>query len=134
MPHIIKAKGVLIRSDFNLKRKKESWNIMATIGRKQDVKYELEGQLFIWNKNKVESNKAKHGISFEEAASVFVIDGAEEFEDDENSADEDRLIVIGISRELRVLTVVRCWRENDTVIRIISARKATRLEQELWKR
>ena len=83
---------------------------------------------------KAETNKAKHGISFEEAASVFVIDGAEEFEDDEHSEDEDRFIVLGLSRELRVLMVVHCWREDGTAIRIISARRATQLEQKLWKR
>ena len=96
--------------------------------------FEIEGLFFVWDKIKAESNKAKHGISFEEAATVLTIDGAEEFEDDEHSDDEERLIVIGLSRELRVLTVVHCWRENDTVIRIISARKATQLEQKLWMR
>ena len=100
----------------------------------RDVAFELEGQLFVWDKVKAESNKTKHGISFEEAASVFIIDGAEEFEDDDHSNDEERLIVIGLSRELRILTVVHCWREDDTIIRIISARKATLLEQKLWKR
>ena len=103
-------------------------------GVERDVVFEIEGLLFVWDKVKAESNIAKHGISFEEAASVFTIDGAEEFEDEEHSDDEDRLIVIGLSRELRVLTVVHCWREDDTVIRIISARKATQLEQKLWKR
>jgi len=97
----------------------------------RNVMYVLEGQKFIWDKIKAESNKIKHGVSFEEAASVFVIDGAEEFEDDEHSNDEERLIVVGLSRELRILTVVHCWRENDTIIRIISARKATQLEQKL---
>jgi len=100
----------------------------------RDVEYEIEGQLFVWDKTKAENNKTKHGITFEEAASVFVIEGAEEFEDEEHSDSEDRLIVIGLSRELRVLTVVHCWRENETVIRIISARKATQLERKLWKR
>ena len=103
-------------------------------GSERDVVYEIEGLVFVWDRIKAESNKVKHGISFEEAASVFTIDGAEEFEDDEHSDDEDRLIVVGLSRELRVLTVVHCWREDDTVIRIISARKATQLEQKLWKR
>ena len=107
---------------------------METFRHERDVVYEIEGQFFVWDKIKAESNKAKHGISFEEAASVFIIDGAEEFEDDEHSDNEDRIIVIGLSRELRVLTVVHCWRENNTVIRIISARKATQLEQKLWKR
>ena len=100
----------------------------------RDVYFELEGQTFIWDKVKAKENIEKHGISFEEAASVFIITGAEEFEDDEHSDDEERLIVIGLSRELRVLTVIHCWRENDTVIRIISARKATKLEQQLWMR
>ena len=100
----------------------------------RDITYELEGQIFIWDKFKAESNKEKHGISFEDAATVFIIDGAEEFEDEEHSDDEERLIVIGLSKELRILTVVHCWRENETVIRIISARKATKLEQKLWMR
>jgi uncharacterized DUF497 family protein len=100
----------------------------------RDILYEIDGQVFVWDKVKAENNQVKHGISFEEAASVFMIDGAEEFEDEEHSDAESRLIVIGLSRELRVLTVVHCWRENDTVIRIISARKATKLEQQLWKR
>jgi len=107
---------------------------MGVSKNERDIFYEIENQLFVWDKIKAETNKEKHGISFEEAASVFVIDGAEEFEDDEHSEDEDRLIVIGLSRELRVLMVVHCWREEDTVIRIISARKATQLEQKLWKR
>jgi uncharacterized DUF497 family protein len=98
-----------------------------------DVIYELEGQIFIWDNIKAKKNKEKHGISFEEAASVFIIEGAEEFEDEEHSDDEERLIVIGLSKELRILTVVHCWRENETVIRIISARKATKLEQKLWR-
>ena len=100
----------------------------------RDVIYELEGQFFVWDKVKAENNKTKHVISFEEAATVFIIDGSEEFEDDEHSDDEDRLIIVGLSRELWVLTVVHCWREDDTYIRIISARKATRIEQKLWKR
>jgi len=100
----------------------------------RDVAYEIGGQLFVWDKLKAESNKTKQGISFEEAASVFIIDGAEEFDDDEHSDYEERLIVIGLSKESRILTVVHCWREDDTVIRIISARKATQLEQKLWKR
>jgi uncharacterized DUF497 family protein len=107
---------------------------METTKRNSDISYEIDGQLFVWDKVKAASNQAKHGISFEEAASVFMIDGAEEFEDEEHSDNEDRLIVIGLSRELRFLTVIHCWRENGTVIRIISARKATKLEQQLWKR
>ena len=100
----------------------------------RDVLYELEGQLFIWDKIKAESNKTKHGISFEEAATVFVLDEQETFIDDEHSYDEERLIIIGLSQMLRVLTIVHCRRESDTVIRIISARKATQAERKLWRR
>ena len=77
-------------------------------GNTRDVLYEIEGQIFVWDTIKAETNKEKHGISFEEAASVFTIDGAEEFEDDEHSYDEDRIIVVGLSRELRILAVVHC--------------------------
>ncbi|MCL1844646.1 MAG: BrnT family toxin [Defluviitaleaceae bacterium] len=71
---------------------------------------------------------------FEEAASVFVLDEQETFIDDEHSDDEERWIVIGVSQSLRLLTVIHCWREDDTIIRIISARKATQLERKLWGR
>jgi len=100
----------------------------------EDVFYELHEHRFVWDKIKAESNKAKHGISFEEAASVFVLDEQETFIDDEHSYDEERIIVIGLSQALRVLTVVHCWREDDTIIRIISARKATQLERKMWRR
>jgi len=56
------------------------------------------------------------------------------FIDDEHSDGEERLIVIGLSQALRVLTVVHCWRDDDATIRIISARKATQLEHKLWGR
>jgi len=100
----------------------------------RDVVYELEGQLFVWDKIKAKNNKIKHGISFEEAVTVFVLDEQETFIDDEQAYDEERLIIIGLSQALRVLTVVHCWRESDTVIRIISARKATQVELKLWRR
>jgi len=100
----------------------------------EDIYYELHGHRFVWDKTKAEINLAKHGILFEEAASVFVLDEQETFIDDEHSDDEERWIVIGISQSLRLLTVVHCWREDDTIIRIISARKATQLECKLWGR
>jgi len=100
----------------------------------EDIYYELHGHHFVWDKTKAENNLAKHGILFEEAASVFVLDEQETFIDDEHSDDEERWIVIGVSQALRLLTVVHCWRENDTVIRIISALKATQAEHKLWRR
>ena len=65
----------------------------------RDVTYELEGLIFVWDKFKAKSNKKKHDISFEEAATVFIIDGAEEFEDVDHSDSEERLIVIGLSKD-----------------------------------
>ncbi|MCL2387563.1 MAG: BrnT family toxin [Defluviitaleaceae bacterium] len=100
----------------------------------KDIYYELHGHRFVWDRTKAESNLAKHGILFEEAASVFVLDEQETFIDDEHSDDEERWIVIGVSQSLRLLTVIHCWREDDTMIRIISARKATQLERKLWGR
>ena len=100
----------------------------------EDVHYELHGHRFVWDKIKAESNFVKHKISFEEAASVFILDEQETFLDDEHSYDEERLIIIGLSQALRVLTVVHCLRESDTIIRIISARKATQVELKLWRR
>jgi len=100
----------------------------------KDIYYELHGHRFVWDKTKAESNLTKHGISFEESASVFVLDEQETFLDDEHSYDEERLIVIGLSQKFRVLTVIHCLREDDTIIRIISARKATQLERKMWRR
>ena len=100
----------------------------------EDIYYELHEHHFVWDKIKAESNITKHGISFEEAATVFVLDEQETFVDDEHSYDEERLIIIGISQTMRLLTVVHCWRMDDTTIRIISARKATQLERKMWRR
>ena len=87
---------------------------------------------FIWDENKHVSNKHKHGISFEEAGSVFDDEYAVYFDDETHSNDEDRFIIIGISKFDRLLLVCHCYRENDTVIRIISARKATKKESQQY--
>ena len=83
---------------------------------------------FIWDENKHKANKRKHGISFEEAGSVFDDEHAVYFDDEAHSQDEDRFIIIGTSTFDRLLLVCHCYREDDTVIRIISARKATKVE------
>jgi hypothetical protein len=82
---------------------------------------------FEWNKLKALANKRKHGVSFEEAQTVFYDEEAVEFDDPDHSQDEDRFIILGMSLRLRVLVVSHCVRKGD-VIRIISARKATRHE------
>ena len=84
---------------------------------------------FVWNKNKALLNKRKHGISFEEAQTIFYDENAIEFFDPDHSEKEDRFILLGLSVKLRVLVVCHCLREESTVIRIISARKATHHEE-----
>jgi len=92
----------------------------------------LQKKKFAWDEVKHAANKRKHKISFEEASSVFDDDFAVYFDDESHSQDEDRFIIIGMSRFDRLLLVCHCYRENDTVIRIISARKATQAESELY--
>jgi len=85
--------------------------------------------LFGWNERKSSTNKKKHGVSFEEAQPVFFDEDAIEYDDPEHSDEEDRFILIGKSYQLRVLVVCHCFRQSASVIRIISARKATRRER-----
>ena len=82
---------------------------------------------FEWDPRKAQSNKRKHGISFEEAQSVFFDEQGLLLEDPQPSDQEERFILLGLSASLRLLVVVHALRHKD-VIRIISARKATRLE------
>jgi len=96
-----------------------------------DIRYELDGQQFIWNSTKYNINKEKHGITFEEAASVFVLGDVKFYDDETHSDEEDRTIAVGFSEKLRILMVFHCLREDDTVVRIFSARKATKFEQRL---
>ncbi len=83
---------------------------------------------FQWDENKNAVNKKKHGISFEEAKTVFYDEEALLIDDPEHSKDEERFIILGFSNMANMLVVCHCYRENETVIRIISARKATKNE------
>ena len=88
---------------------------------------------FSWNQTKAKSNLKKHGVSFEEAQSVFYDDLALQFYD-ENSSDEERFLLLGMSNESRILMVVHCERGDDgEELRIISARKATKNEQQYYQ-
>jgi uncharacterized DUF497 family protein len=87
---------------------------------------------FDWDVRKNQENRRKHGVSFEEAATVFFDDNAVEFYDDVHSALEDRFLMLGRSAKLRILLVCFCLRSGGGVIRIISARKATKREQKLY--
>jgi uncharacterized DUF497 family protein len=87
-----------------------------------------------WGPAKAEANLGKHGVSFEEAASVFLDERAVEFYDDEHSEWEDRFLLLGLSGNLRLLLVCHCRRVGESVIRLISARKATRNEARQYAR
>ena len=89
---------------------------------------------FIWDKNKAEANLRKHRVSFEEAQTVFYDPNARMIFDPDHSEEEDRFILLGFSSSLRILVVSHCYRGEDTVIRIISARKANRNEQRQYER
>jgi len=82
---------------------------------------------FEWDPRKARSNKKKHGVSFEEARSVFFDEQGLLLEDPQPLHEEERFVLLGLSVSLRLLVVVHALREED-VIRIISARRATRLE------
>ncbi|MDF1584181.1 MAG: BrnT family toxin [Methyloprofundus sp.] len=87
---------------------------------------------FEWNPDKAASNIKKHGISFDEAKSVFYDESAVQFYDGDNSAIEDRFLMLGLSHNSRVLIVCHCERDSGNTIRIISARKATKNEGKFY--
>lgn len=83
---------------------------------------------FEWDIEKAKLNLEKHGVSFNEAETVFYDEQAIQFYDDDHSEWEDRFLMLGLSSKLKLLLVCHCFRENESVIRIISARKATKTE------
>jgi uncharacterized protein len=89
---------------------------------------------FEWDKNKAQSNLEKHGVSFEEAITVFYDERALEFFEKNNSEWEDRFLMLGLSTEFKLLLICHCYRDNDNIIRIIPARKATKNEAKNYKR
>jgi uncharacterized protein len=88
---------------------------------------------FEWNPSKAQANLKKHDVSFEEAKSIFYDELAIQFYDNDNSESEDRFIMLGISNELNILTVCHCERQEGEIIRIISARKATKNERKFYE-
>ena len=89
---------------------------------------------FVWDKGKARANLTKHGISFEEAASSFHDAFARVIDDPDHSLDEERFVLLGLSLRARVLVVVHCLRDGGRAIRIISARRATRAEEQAYWR
>ncbi len=84
---------------------------------------------FVWDPEKERQNQKKHGVSFDEASSIFHNAPFEVFHDPDHSDDEERYIAAGFSDRARLLLVVHCERSSGTVIRIISARRATKKER-----
>jgi uncharacterized DUF497 family protein len=88
---------------------------------------------FEWNNRKAAANLRRHGVSFEEAKSVFFDERARLIDDPDHSEDEDRFVLLGLSQSLRLLLVCHCYCSEGEVIRIISARKATRAESRSYR-
>ncbi len=88
---------------------------------------------FTWDDKKDKTNQKKHGVFFREAQTVFYDENARLIYDPDHSREEDRFILLGLSSGLRILLVCHCYRKNEALIRIISARKATKKEQKQYK-
>ena len=87
---------------------------------------------FEWDERKAAANAKKHGVSFDEAKSVFVDERAKLIGDPDHSEGEDRFVLLGLSSVLRLLLVCHCYRAEGNVIRIISARKASAHESKSY--
>ena len=95
----------------------------------------MENLKFEWDAVKDEENSRKHGVSFEEARTAFYDEHAIQFFDPDHSQEEARFILLGLSVRLRAVVVCHCFRETETVVRIISARKANGSEErQYWRR
>ncbi len=93
----------------------------------------MENIHFEWDENKNTINKHKHKIDFKEAQTVFEDENALVINDPEHSEQEDRFIILGFSNKANLLIVCHCYRQNDSIIRIISARKATPSESRQYQ-
>ena len=89
---------------------------------------------FEWDHSKAEKNREKHGVTFEEASTVFYDVMAVQFYDEDHSDGETRCLMLVASAKLRILLVCHCFRQEEQVIRIISARPATKKETEHYGR
>lgn len=93
----------------------------------------METIKFEWDKNKNEINKAKHGLSFEEAREVFEDDNAILFDDPDHSVGEERFLIIGMVKSSKICIVSHCYKDSNNIIRIISAREATKNERKIYQ-
>jgi hypothetical protein len=88
---------------------------------------------FEWDSRKAAANLKKHGVSFDQARTVFFDEHAKLIDDPDHSDDEDRFVLLGLSSSLKVLLVCHCYRQEGNVIRIISARKASTQETKEYR-
>ena len=90
---------------------------------------------FDWDERKQKANIRKHGVSFEEARTAFYDENAIQYFDPDHSENEDRFLLLGMSIKPQILVVCHCFRESETLVRIISARKADKSEEQVyWRR
>lgn len=89
--------------------------------------------IFTWDDRKTADNLRKHGVSFEETATVFMDENARLLHDPDHSSDEDRFILLGLSSIIRLLVVCHAYRSTDQKIRIISSRKANKQETKQYR-
>ena len=89
--------------------------------------------IFTWDYRKAADNLRKHGVSFEEAATVFMDENARLLHDPDHSGDEDRFLLLGLSSIIRLLVVCHAYRRDDQEIRIISSRKANKQETKQYR-
>ena len=92
----------------------------------------MEYLKFTWDEHKNEKNITAHAVSFEEAKTVFYDPNAKIIYDPDHSEEEDRFVILGLSKLLNILVVCHCYRENHDIIRLISARKATVKERKQY--
>jgi len=95
----------------------------------------MSGYKFLWDEKKAIANEKKHGVSLDEAKTVFYDENAIEFYDESHSElEEDRFLLLGFSLKGKMLLVCHCFKEKSGIIRIISARKATKKESQYYNR
>ncbi|MBK8095772.1 MAG: BrnT family toxin [Planctomycetes bacterium] len=92
----------------------------------------MEQLRFAWDPGKASANVRKHGVSFEEAETVFADDNALLIDDPDHSLDEERAVLLGVSVRLRIIVVCHTLRDKGRTIRLISARRATRSERDQY--
>ena len=89
---------------------------------------------FEWDPKKAAANERKHGVTFDEDTTVFSDDHGVLLDDPDHADDEDRFLLLGLSANLRTVVVCHAYQAAEDVIRLISARKATKRERGAYAR